>query len=371
MFTFQTAGRIIFGAQAVSELACLTEHKRVFLVSGSDPDRYGLDIGAAANYRVSGEPSFEDARAAVASCREAGADLIVGLGGGAALDLAKAVSVLAVQDGDPLDYAEVIGAGRSLGAEKVRCIAVPTTAGTGAEVTANAVLTSAEHRVKVSLRAAAMLPDVALVDPVLTLTCPPQVSAHSGMDALTQCLEPYVTPHASPLTDGFAREGMRRARALTTVFTRPDDLDARTGMALCSLLGGLSLANAKLGAVHGLAGVLGGMTGAPHGAICAALLAPVTTANLSAMFAREPRNPAIERYRDAALLLTGERHTSALQEWLWELAGHLGIAGLSSFGLLASDYAEAIRGAQRASSMKGNPIALTPSELRGILVAAA
>ncbi|MDO4783599.1 MAG: iron-containing alcohol dehydrogenase [Propionibacteriaceae bacterium] len=371
MFTFQTAGRIRFGAGVAAELASLTEGKRVFLVGGSDPGRYGLGLEPVASYRLCGEPTFSDARAAVTSCRESGADLVVGLGGGAVIDLAKAVSVLAAQDGDPLDYAEVIGAGRPLGRAKVSCVAVPTTAGTGAEVTANAVLTSPEHRVKVSLRASSMLPEVALVDPALTLTCPPQVSANSGMDALTQCLEPYVTPRASPLTDGFAREGMRRAHALTRVFTQPDDLEARTDMALCSLLGGLSLANSGLGAVHGFAGVLGGMTGAPHGAICAALLAPVTTANLSAMFSREPANPAIERYRDAALLLTGQRHTSALQEWLWELGRHLETPGLGSFGLSAADYAEAVRGAQRASSMRGNPIELTPAELRGILVAAA
>lgn len=371
MFMFATAGSIQFGVGVSSRLDELISGRRTFLVSGANPERYRLGLEPAGSYSLSAEPTFEQARNAVAACRDAGADLVVGLGGGAVIDLAKAVSVLAAQDGDPLDYAEVIGGGRPLGRAKIEMIAVPTTAGTGSEVTANAVLASSEHRVKVSLRGPAMLPDVALIDPALTLTCPPSVTAHSGMDALTQCVEPFVSPAATPLTDGFAREGLRRATALTTAFTHPDDIDARTDMALCSLLGGLSLANAKLGAVHGFAGVLGGMTGAPHGAICAALLAPVTIANLSAMFAREPGNPAIARYRETAEILTGAPHTSALQEWLLELSRHLELPGLAKLGLRPDQYADAVAGAQRASSMKGNPIVLTPSELRGILFAAA
>lgn len=370
MFTFQTAGRITFGPGAATELTSLAEDRRVFLVSGSDPDRYKLDIHPVASYRLLGEPSFDDARQASALCRDSGADLMIGLGGGAVIDLAKTTSVLAAQGGDPLDHAEIIGAGRPFGSQKVPLIAVPTTAGTGSEVTRNAVLTSPEQRVKVSLRGPVMLPDVALVDPRLTLTCPPQVSAQSGMDALTQCLEPFVSRFANPLSDGFAREGLSRARALPTAFTHGDDLTARTDMALCSLLSGLSLANSGLGAVHGLAGVLGGVTGAAHGAICAALLAPVTTANLSAMFAREPENPAIARYREAASILTGEPHSSALQEWLIELTRHLELPGLGRLGLTSQDYAEVIARAEQASSMKGNPIKLSTAELRGILIAA-
>lgn len=372
MFTFATARSIRFGAGVAAELASAAAGRKVFLVTGANPSRHAIttQLPTVGHIEVTSEPTFELARQAVALCRTSGADLVVGVGGGAVIDLAKATSVLAAHDGDPLDYAEVIGAGRPLSSAKVEMIAVPTTAGTGSEVTANAVLTSVEHRVKVSLRGPSMLPDLALVDPELTLACPPNVTASSGMDALTQCLEPFTSHAANPITDGFAREGLRRARALTTAFTQPDDLDARTDMALCSLLGGLSLANAKLGAVHGFAGVVGGMTGAPHGAICAALLAPVTIANLSAMFGREPHNPAIERYREAAELLTGARHTSALQEWLLELVRHLELPGLTKLGLAPAQYADAIAGTTRASSMKGNPITLTPSELRGVLVAA-
>ena len=372
MFTFATAASIRFGVGISSQLDELLSGRHPFVLTGSTPGRHSAHaaLADAPTHRVAGEPTFEEARAAVAACRASGADTVVGIGGGAVIALAKAVSVLAAQPGDPLDYAEVIGAGRALGPQKLRMIAVPTTAGTGSEVTANAVLSSAEHAVKVSLRGPAMLPDVALVDPALTVSAPPSVTASSGMDALTQCIEPYTTPFANPLTDGFAREGMRRARSLTRAFTHPDDLDARTDMSLCSLLGGLSLANSKLGAVHGFAGVIGGVTGAPHGAICAALLAPVTTVNLMAMFDREPDNPAIERYREAGGILTGAPHTSALQEWLRELVRHLALRDLRTLGLQEDRWDEVATKAAAASSMKGNPIVLTHEELLGVLEAA-
>lgn len=370
MFSFSTAGKIRFGAGVFDELPALVAGHRVLLVTGSNPDRLPLppELRDTPAFRVAGEPSFELAREAVELCRASGADLIVAIGGGAVLDLAKAVSVLAPpQGGDPLDYAEVIGGGLPIGDEKVRTIAIPTTAGAGAEVTANAVLNSTEHGVKVSLRAAAILPDLALVDPALTLSTPPAVTAHSGMDALTQCIEPFTSPAANPLTDALAAEGLRRARALPVAFSQPEDLPARTDMSLCALLGGMSLANAKLGAVHGLAGVLGGLTGAPHGAICAALLAPVTSANLSALFARDPNSPSIDRYRVAGELLTGVRHTTALQEWLFELTRHLELQGLAALGLAPDQFDAVIAGANRASSMKGNPIVLGDDELIGVL----
>jgi alcohol dehydrogenase class IV len=177
--------------------------------------------------------------------------------------------------GDPLDYVEVVGAGRPITKPAVPCVAVPTTAGTGAEVTANAVLASPEHRVKASLRNRYLIPRVALVDPVLTIGCPPPVTAASGLDALTQCLEPLVLARAQPLTDALAREGLRRAAAgLRRAYADGNHLPARSDMAVCSVLGGMALANAKLGAVHGFAAVIGGLVDAPHGMVCAALLAP-------------------------------------------------------------------------------------------------
>ena len=225
---------------------------------------------------MAGEPTVDLARAAVAAAREHGADVVAAIGGGSVIDTGKAVAMLLGNGGDPLDYLEVIGAGRAITRPSVPCVAVPTTAGTGAEVTANAVLASPAHRVKASLRGVTMIPRAALVDPLLTLSCPPAVTAASGMDALTQCLEPFVSPMANPLTDAVAREGIRRAAAgLRRAYADGSDLGARADMSVASLAGGMALANAKLGAVHGLAGVIGGTVAVPHGVACAALLAPV------------------------------------------------------------------------------------------------
>lgn len=369
MFSFATARSIQFGPGVSNHIAELVKGRRPFVFTGTNPQRYPAyaAISCAPGFQVEGEPTFDQARRAGLLVRDAGADLLIALGGGAVLDLAKAVSVLAAQGTDPLDHAEVIGKGRPIRSRKIELFAIPTTAGTGAEVTANAVLTSVEDRLKVSLRAPAILPDLALVDPALTLTCPPEVTAYSGMDALTQCLEPFTSHAANPLTDGFATQGLLRAKSLPIVFSTPDDLEARQDMALCSLLGGLSLANAKLGAVHGLAGALGGLTGAPHGAICAALLGPTTAMNLSTMIEREPENPSLDRYREAAGLLTGVRHTTALMEWLIELARHLEIPGLGALGFTKEQIAPAVAAGGRSSSMKGNPIKLTDGELTQVL----
>ena len=226
---------------------------------------------------------------------------MIAIGGGSVLDLGKAVAALLGNGGDPLDYLEVIGRGLLLAAPSVPFAAVPTTAGTGAEVTANAVLASPEHGRKASLRSAGMVPLLAVVDPLLTVGGPPAVTASSGLDAVTQCLEPLVSPQANPLTDGYAREGLRRAAAgLRAAYRDGTDVAARTDMSLCSLLGGMALTGAKLGAVHGFAGVIGGLVQAAHGAICAALLAPVTEMNVTALRQRDPDGPALDRYREAA-----------------------------------------------------------------------
>jgi alcohol dehydrogenase class IV len=251
---------------------------------------------------------------------------------------------------------------------------VPTTAGTGAEVTANAVLASPEHQVKASLRGAAMLPRAALVDPLLTVSCPPEVTAASGMDALTQCLEPFVSPRASPLSDAMAREGIRRAAAgLRRAYADGSDLAARANMAVASVAGGMALANAKLGAVHGLAGVLGGTVAVPHGVACAALLAPVMQANVAALRAAGPDHPALARYAEAAALLTGEP-VAAIEDgvaWVRETLALLDIPGLGTFGLVPEQADGIAAQALRSSSMQGNPVALTEGDLRAILARAA
>lgn len=370
-FDFATTKQIRFGAGKAEQLAEVVAGlgSRPFVVTGGSPARYAHVLGGLEpGFQVKGEPTMEVVRDALAAARAGTVDVVVGLGGGSVIDTAKAVAALLGNGGDPMDYAEVIGAGKKLLQPSAPFVAVPTTSGTGSEATANAVLGSLEHGVKVSLRSAYMLPDVAIVDPELVLDCPPHVTAAAGMDALTQCIEPLVSHHATPLTDGFCREGLRRAASgLRRAVATGDDLDARTDMAMCALLSGMSLANAKLGAVHGFAGPLGGMTWAAHGAICAALLPHVVRANIAALKARDPGSPAIERYDEVGELLTGERSAEAAVAWVTETSQLLGIGGLGSLGLSEDRIEEACDKAAAASSMKGNPIVLTGSELHAIV----
>jgi alcohol dehydrogenase class IV len=379
-FEFATAGRILGGPGRAAELPEVLAGlgARVLVCTGASPDRYsgllaGLEAPAVV-FPVAGEPTVDLARAGVAAAREHGADVVAAIGGGSVIDTGKAIAMLLGNGGDPLDYLEVVGSGQKITRPAAPCVAVPTTAGTGAEVTANAVLASPAHRVKASLRSPLMIPSVALVDPQLTLSCPPAVTAASGMDALTQCLEPFVSPRATPLTDGLAREGLRRAAAgLRTAFTDGGDLPARTDMALCSLLGGMALANAKLGAVHGLAGVIGGTADVPHGVACAALLAPVAEANVRALRSSSgPPSPAVDRYEEIARLFTGQPGASIADglAWIRETVTMLGIPRLGAFGLRPADIGEVAAKAARSSSMQGNPVTLSDDDLRAILLQA-
>jgi alcohol dehydrogenase class IV len=267
----------------------------------------------------------------------------------------------------------VVGKGRPLQVPALPSIALPTTAGTGAEVTKNAVLASSEHRVKASLRHDSMLPKVALVDPALTLSMPPAVTAATGLDALTQCLEPYVSCQNNPLTDALALEGMKRgARSLRRAVRDGQDLSAREDMALCSLFGGLSLANAKLGAVHGFAAPLGGQFESPHGAVCARLLPLVMKTNVAALRERAPASPLLPRFAEVARALTGNPAAS-IEEGIFfveELTRQLAVPSLASYGMVAADISSVVVKAMAASSMKGNPIPLTSDELTAILEAA-
>jgi len=379
-FGFATAGRVLVGAGRSAELPALlaASGTRALVCTGATADRYAELLGALglpiAVFPVAGEPTVDLARAAVTAAREHGADVVAAIGGGSVLDTGKAVAMLLGNGGDPLDYLEVIGAGRAITRPSVPCIAVPTTAGTGAEVTANAVLASPAHRVKASLRAVTMIPRAALVDPLLTVSCPPAVTAASGMDALTQCLEPFVSRQANPLTDAVAREGIRRAAAgLRRAYADGGDLGARADMAVASVAGGMALANAKLGAVHGLAGVIGGKVAVPHGAACAALLAPVMEANVAALRAGPPAHPALTRYAEAAALLTADPG-AAIEDgiaWVRQTQALLAIPGLGAFGLAPEQAGAIAAQALRASSMRGNPVTLTEDDLLAILARAA
>lgn len=373
-FTFSTAARVVVGPGSSNQVPTLVaRHGAAMVILGhhTDPTTGPLaELDDPTLVRWSGEPTLDAVDAALEVARATSPDVIVAWGGGSVIDLAKAVGVLAHGERPVLDHLEVIGAGAPLPATRVPVIAVPTTAGTGAEVTANAPLLSPEHRVKASLRGAGMVPVAAVVDPVLTATCPPDVTAAAGLDALTQCLEPLTSLKANPISDALAREGLARAAAgLRRAFADGSDLAARVDMSLASLLSGMALANAKLGAVHGLAAPLGGMTGAAHGRICAAVLAATTEVNVQALTEREPENPALPRYAEAARLLTGDpaaRVTDAVA-WIRETVTLLGVPPLGALGLDRRDHGQAADAALVASSMAGNPVRLTRDEVLEIL----
>jgi alcohol dehydrogenase class IV len=379
VFEFATAGRIVFGLGRSAGLPGLAAGlgSRALVCTGSDPSRHERLLGGlgmpAAVFPVNGEPTVALARAAVAAARDQDADVVVAVGGGSVIDTGKAAAMLMANGGDPLDYLEVVGAGKSVTRRSVPCVAVPTTAGTGAEVTANATLAVPEQGVKASLRSTLMLPAVAVVDPELTLSCPPPVTAAAGLDALAQCLEPLVSVKANPMSSTLAAEGLRRAASgLRAAYADGADLTARTDMALCSLAGGIALANAKLGAVHGLAGAIGGTALVPHGVACAMLLAPVIEANVRALRAERPGHPALGQYALAARLLTGEPGATVEDgiAWITETIHLLRVPRLATFGIGEQQFDGIAERAAKSSSMQGNPIPLSTADLRTILLRA-
>jgi alcohol dehydrogenase class IV len=376
------AAQVIFGAGRLREIGprAAALGRRALVVTGADPARPRPLLDAlsaqgieASRFTAPGEPTVDTVRQGVALARREGCDLVVGFGGGSALDAGKAIAALLANGGDPLDYLEVIGRGQALTRPSAPYLAIPTTAGTGAEVTRNAVLASPEHRVKVSLRSHHLLPRLALVDPELAYRLPPEITAATGLDALTQLIEPFVSSRANPLVDALCRQGIvRAARSLRRACTHGDDPQARAEMSLASLLGGLALANAGLGAVHGFAGPLGGMFPAPHGAVCGRLLPPVMAANLRALRERDGGAAALGRYREIAQLVTGDPQATADDgiAWVTVLVNELGVPPLSQYGVTPNDFDTLVEKATAASSMKANPVALTADELRGILAAA-
>jgi alcohol dehydrogenase class IV len=378
-FEFATATRILFGAGKVAEAGPIARHfgRRALVVTGKSGARARTLVSALGTsdvvsvaYAVAGEPTVAMVLRGVQAAKVERCSFVIGIGGGSAIDAGKAIAALITNPGDILQYLEVIGRAQPLTRPPAPFIAIPTTAGTGAEVTRNAVIASPERRVKVSLRSPLMLPNVALVDPELTHELPPLLTASTGLDALTQLIEPYVSGRANPLTDALCVEGIRRAgRSLWRVFDHGSDKPAREDMALASLFGGLALANAGLGAVHGFAAAIGGMFPAPHGAVCAALLPHVMQANLIAIHERSPNPEALRRYDEIGRLLTGSEEESAAEgiSWLGHFVRHAGIPSLRHYGVKEGDFPALIEKAGHSSSMKANPLPLAGEELRQIL----
>ena len=374
-FEFATATKIIFGADTLRETGAAARAfgRRALVVTGRDVKRAGpllenlREAGvSAAVFFVAGEPELSTIEQGTALAKMESCELVIGFGGGSALDAAKAIAAMLANDGGLLDYVEIIGRGKALTKPSAPFIAIPTTAGTGSEVTRNAVLSSPEHKLKVSLRSPLMLARVAIVDPELTRDLPPAPTASTGLDALTQLIEPFVCSRANPMTDGMCVEGIRRAgRSLRVAFADGKNNSAREDMAAASLFGGLALANAGLGAVHGFAGPIGGSFPAPHGAICAALLPHVMAANLRALRQRAPESAALSRYSEVARLLTGDTGATADDgvDWICKLVSDLQIPRLGKYGIREEHVADLAAKAANASSMKANPVALTPDEL--------
>jgi len=383
-FEFATAARIAFGPGTLAEVgpfAAATAGDggtaRAFVVTGGTAERTtpvlevlrgaGVVVATAA---VRGEPTTDTVAAVVDRARDFGPTCVVGMGGGSVVDAGKAVAALLTNEGALFDYLEVVGRGAPLLRRPLPYCAVPTTAGTGAEVTRNAVVLSPAHRVKVSMRSPLMLPALAVVDPLLTHSLPPATTASTGLDALIQCLEPLVSHAATPLTDALCREGLTRAaRSLRRAYRDGADGEAREDMALASLCGGLALANAKLGAVHGFAGPLGGFLGAPHGLVCAAVLPGVMAANVRALRERAPASPSLGRYDEVARLVTGRPDAVAADAVAWtaDLCRDLAVPSLGSVGLTEADIATLVEQSACSSSMRGNPVELTADELTTIL----
>lgn len=375
-FEFTTVPHILFGAGAVAGAGKLIRPwgKRALVVTGSHPARadylvkllvdVGIDVTA---FTVAHEPSVDTIRQGLAAVADARAEVIVGFGGGSVIDTAKAIAGLATNPGEMTDYLEVVGAGKPLVEPALPWMAIPTTAGTGAEVTRNAVIAVPQHRVKVSLRSPFLLAQAAVVDPELTLELPASVTATTGMDALTQLIEAYVCNRTNPLVDPLCVAGIPKAvRALETVGESPSDISARTDLSQAAMWSGLALANAGLGAVHGFAGPIGGMFAIPHGAVCAALLAPVMRANIKALRLRGGSgHAALARYEEIARWLTGRPEARAEEgaQHAAALVAKLQIPKLSSFGLGQADIPAVIAQARQASSMKANPLVLTDEEL--------
>jgi len=378
-FEFATATRIIFGPGTIEKVPSIAGQmaQRAVLVIGKDKQRaqsflrkltdQGLQV---LEFQMPVEPDLALLKDGIEQARRLSCQLVIGLGGGSVLDTGKVIAAMLNNSGDLLDYLEVVGKGLKLGNPSAPYIAIPTTAGTGAEVTRNAVLAVPEQQVKVSMRSHFMLPCLAVVDPELTHSMPPQLTASTGLDALTQLLEAFVSNSANPLTDGLCREGLSRAGgSLRRAFQDGGDAQARENMSLASLLSGLALANAKLGAVHGLAGPLGGMIPAPHGVLCGRFLAWVMAANIKALRTRAPDSPALVRYGEVARILTGNPHFSAEDgaEWIKDLSQELGLPPLNEFGLNEEDFPAVVEKSRKASSMTGNPIVLADEELLEIL----
>ena len=326
--------------------------------------------------RIEGEPSPEVVDEAVQNHHHASIDVVVGIGGGSVLDAAKAIAGLLRTGTQVLDHLEGVGRGLPYKGPAVPFVAVPTTAGTGSEATKNAVLSRrGVDGFKKSFRHDKLIAEVALVDPSLLESCPKELIAANGMDAFTQLLESYVSLRASPFTDALASSAMQAFRDGFWQAWEVDDPLAQKGyqkLAYASLCSGITLAQCGLGSVHGLASPLGAFFPIPHGVVCGTLVAAATRTNIEALRQREPNNPALRKYAEAGILLSGRMFSSesAAQDGLAELleqwTERLSLPRLGDFGMTEEDIGRVVANC-RGGSMQTNPLVLSDAELAALL----
>ena len=391
-FSVSRLPRIVFGAGGFAQLpAVVAEYgQHVLIVTGGRSLRQSArwpsllkalgDAGVAVeDFKVEGEPSPQMVDEAVAAYRPKKIQVVLGIGGGSALDAAKAIAGLLPHGNSVMDHLEGVGRDIPYRGPATPFIAVPTTAGTGSEATKNAVLSvQGAEGFKKSFRDDALVAQVAVVDPELLATCPPAVIAANGMDAFTQLLESYVSARANPFTDALALSGMRAVRdGFFAAWHGGDSREAGHGracMAYAALLSGITLAQAGLGSVHGLASPLGAYFPIPHGVVCGTLVAAATEINIRALRARASESPALEKYARAGELFAEtpprnpEEAREALVRTLYEWTARLKISTLGSYGVRQSEIRRIVSGA-RGSSMKTNPIVLTDGEIAEIVAA--
>jgi len=387
-FSIARFPRIKFGAGTIKQLPSLAAGygNTVLLVTGaSSLDQSGVwhaieqELGKAGlrwhRITVNSEPSPQMVDEVVAAHKENAIDLVVGIGGGSVLDAAKAISGLLRVGDTVLDYLEGVGPEKTYQGPAVPFIAIPTTAGTGSEATKNAVLSvHGKQGFKKSFRDERLVPEYALIDPDLLASCPPGLIAADGMDALTQLLESWLSIRANPVTDALAWSGLEAARdsLLPWYEGGGDQSQARAGMAYAALMSGITLAQTGLGSVHGLASPLGAFFPIPHGVVCGTLVCAATRINIDAMLAREPENPALEKYAKVSELLC--QQTFSTQEQAWEellqlldnWTQRLQLPLLDEYGITPADF-DHIVAHSRGSSMKTNPIVLSDEEIAAIL----
>lgn len=389
-FSVSRLPRIVFGAGAFRQLpAIVADHgKRVLIVTGArslrasprwprlldDLSSAGLSVE---EMTVEGEPAPQLVDSAVATFRPKRIEVVLGIGGGSALDAAKAIAGLLSGGHSVMDYLEGVGRDVPYVGPALPFVAVPTTAGTGSEATKNAVLSiQGERGFKKSFRHDALVAQVAVVDPELLATCPPEVIAANGMDAFTQLLESYVSARANPFTDALALSGMQAVRdGFFAAWRGGESLAAapgRAAMAYAALLSGITLAQAGLGSVHGLASPLGAYFPIPHGVVCGTLVATATETNIRALRERAPQHSSLDKYAAVGNLLAASPLRDREDAWrelvrvLHEWTQQLGIPLLGAYSVQDSDIGKVVAGS-RGSSMKTNPVMLTDGEIAGIV----